>query len=56
MFKTGTKVFKDGIFKAIYDTGKSVVTGTQTMSGATNGFKLFGNELVVSIKESKKCI
>lgn len=56
MFKTGTKVFKDGIFKAIYDTGKSVVTGTQTMSGATNGFKLFGNQLVVSIKESKKCI
>lgn len=30
MFKTGTNVFKDGIFKAIFDTGKSVVTGTQT--------------------------
>lgn len=58
MFKTGTKVFKDGIFKAIFDTGKSVVTGTQTVSGVTNGFKLFGNELVVSrnLKNVYSCL
>lgn len=51
MFKTGTNVFKAGIFKTVFDTGKFVVAGTQTASGAINWFKLFGNELVICYQE-----
>lgn len=45
-------MFKDGLLKAIFETGTDVVTGIVTADGTVSWFKAFRRELVICTKSS----